>query len=225
LQRVALFQKFTPSELSEILELGHMRRIEEGGFFFHQGDQADHIYVLTDGRVHLGQVTPDGQQIILRVITPGRMFGAVGVAIPGSVCPAAAQAIEDSQGIAWESATFRRLGEKNPSLAFDMMGMMNAYVQEIQDRFRELATERTEQRLARTILRLAAQAGRRVNEGVLIDMAITRQDLAQMTGTTLFTVSRLLSDWERRGLIETGRERVSILQPHGLVRIAEDLVK
>jgi CRP-like cAMP-binding protein len=105
------------------------------------------------------------------------------------------------------------------------MGLMSDYLQEIQDRYRELATERTEQRVARALLRLTAQLGRKVEEGVLVDMALSRQSLAEMTGTTLYTVSRLLSDWERRGLIQTGRERVVIIKPHDLVQIIENPIK
>jgi CRP-like cAMP-binding protein len=93
----------------------------------------------------------------------------------------------------------------------------------VQERLRELATERVEQRVARTLLRLARQVGRKVEGGVLIDMPLSRQDLAEMTGTTLYTVSRILSQWEQQHLVETGRERILIRQPHGLVAIAEDL--
>jgi CRP-like cAMP-binding protein len=96
-------------------------------------------------------------------------------------------------------------------------------LQELQDRYRELATERVERRVARALLRLARQTGRKVENGVLIDFPLTREDLAEMTGTTLYTVSRILSGWEKEGLIETGRQRVLIRSPHGLVAIAEDL--
>jgi CRP-like cAMP-binding protein len=84
-------------------------------------------------------------------------------------------------------------------------------------------TERVERRIARALLRLAHHAGRRVETGVEIDFPLSRQDLAQMTGTTLFTVSRTLSAWQGDGLILTRRRRVTIRQPHRLVRIAEDL--
>ena len=96
-------------------------------------------------------------------------------------------------------------------------------MQELQERYRELATERVAQRVARAILRLARQTGRRVEGGVLLDLALSRQDLAELTGTTLFTISRTLSEWEQQGLVEVGRERVLIKSPHGLVVIAEDL--
>jgi len=73
--------------------------------------------------------------------------------------------------------------------------------------------------------RLARKTGKRVEGGVLLDLPLSREDLAAMTGTTLFTVSRLLAEWERAGLVEVGRERVVIRVPHGLVAIAEDLPK
>jgi CRP-like cAMP-binding protein len=225
LTRVALFQNFSPGELSQILAAGQPRCLEENCFFFQQGDPASRLYVLADGRVRLSQVTLDGQQIILRVIVPGQMFGAIGLAQPDALYPVSAEASEDSQAISWETGIFRRLSETKPGVSLDLMGLMSDYLQEIQDRYRELATERTEQRVARALLRLTAQLGRKVEEGVLVDMALSRQSLAEMTGTTLYTVSRLLSDWERRGLIQTGRERVVIIKPHDLVQIIENPIK
>jgi CRP-like cAMP-binding protein len=94
---------------------------------------------------------------------------------------------------------------------------------EVQGQLQELATERVAQRVARALLRLAAQLGEKTETGVRIDLPLSRQSLAELTGTTLYTVSRLLSAWESEGLLEVGRERVTIRSPHGLVRIAEDL--
>jgi len=96
-------------------------------------------------------------------------------------------------------------------------------VREFQGRYRELATERVERRLSRMIIRLANQVGKKTSEGVLLDLPLTRQDLAEMSGTTLFTVSRILSQWEAQGLVQAGREKLLIVFPYGLVRIAEDL--
>ena len=110
-----------------------------------------------------------------------------------------------------------------PKMALNAIQMMSDHVQEFQERFRQLATERVERRLARTILRLASQSGRKIEEGVLIDFPLSRQDLAEMCGTTLYTVSRTLSEWQVKGLVVSGRERVVVRFPHGLVRIAEDL--
>jgi CRP-like cAMP-binding protein len=94
---------------------------------------------------------------------------------------------------------------------------------ELSDRLRELATERVARRVAHALLRLVRKAGRRTDRGVEIDMPLTREDIARLSGTTLFTVSRLMADWEEAGIVESGRERVTIRSPHGLVAIAEDL--
>ena len=113
--------------------------------------------------------------------------------------------------------------ERFPRIAINGLRLVSQRWHEVEERYRELATERVERRIAQTLLRLVRQVGRRVENGVLIDLPLTRQDLADMTGTTHYTVSRILSQWEQEKLIETGRGRVLICYPHGLAHIAEDL--
>jgi CRP-like cAMP-binding protein len=137
--------------------------------------------------------------------------------------PVSAEAVEDSAALAWERQVIGQMMEREPRMALNAIRILAGRVQEVQDRLRELATERVERRIARALLRLVRQTGRQIPEGVLIDFPITRQDLAEMTGTTLYTVSRTLSGWEAQGLIQSGRERIVIRFPHGLVAIAEDL--
>jgi CRP/FNR family transcriptional regulator, nitrogen oxide reductase regulator len=199
------------------------RGVEEDAYFFFQGDPATHAYLVAEGRVKLLQVTPGGQQVIMRVLTAGESFAGIALLKPKAGYPVSAQAVEDSTALAWEAATLRALAESDPALALNTTRIITGYMTEVQDRYRELATEKVERRIARTLLRLASQSGRKVEEGVLIDIQLTRQDIAQMTGTTLFTVSRTLNEWERQGLLDIGRERVVITNPHGLVAIAEDL--
>jgi CRP-like cAMP-binding protein len=221
LQQVALFRKVLPGTLEAILAMSMPRAVEEDSFFFQQEDPSTYLYVLTSGRVKLHQVTVDGQQVALRVIMPGMLFGGIAILQPGSGYPASALAMEESTALAWEGRSFRKLAEKDPALTINMMGLMSAYMEDMQSRFRELATERVEQRVARTLLRLTAQGGQKAGGG--IELSLSRQDLAELTGTTLFTVSRLLAKWERQGLIDAGRERVTIRRPHDMVRIADGL--
>jgi CRP-like cAMP-binding protein len=86
-----------------------------------------------------------------------------------------------------------------------------------------MMTDRVERRVARALLRLVQEAGRRVDAGVEIDFPVSRQDIAEMTGTTLFTVSRLLSAWEERGIVRSGRQRIVLTKPQALIALAEDL--
>ena len=115
------------------------------------------------------------------------------------------------------------LMERFPSIAIKALELLGEELADIRSRYQELATERVERRVARALLRLVGQAGTKTEGGVLIDFPLSRQDLAELTGTTLHTVSRILSSWEHKGIIESGRRRIVICQPHGLVTIAEDL--
>jgi CRP-like cAMP-binding protein len=223
-RKVAVFHAATDDDVHSIARLGIQRAVEEDNYFFFQGEKADYLHILLSGRAKLCTISADGQQVNLRTLVPNQLFGAVGAVDPKAIYPACAQALEDSSSLAIESAAFASLLGERPHLSFGLMRLMTGYIQEIQERYSELATERVEQRIARALLRLTAQSGRK-NELGGIDLAFSRQDLAEMTGTTLYTVSRCLSAWEKRGIITTGRERVTVLDPHGLVRIADDLVK
>lgn len=220
-----LFKDISPDVFEQVVESSVSRSVEEDGFFFLQGDPATHAYVLVKGRVKMVQITPNGQQITMRIMTPGQTYGGIALLNPQAGYPATAQAMEDSTALAWDTASLRALVEKEPSISLNVMDLMHGYISELQERQKALVTDRVEQRIARILLKLAAQSGRKIDQGVLIDLPVTRQDIAEMSGTTLFTVSRTLNEWERSGLLEIGRERVVIRQPHGLVSIADELVK
>jgi CRP/FNR family transcriptional regulator, nitrogen oxide reductase regulator len=225
LKQVVVFQNATEDELQLILKNSIRRSIEENEYFFLQGDTAKYLYVLINGQVKLMQSNPHGQQVNLRTIHPWQMFGALGAVRKEATYPATAQALEDSSTLAIESGFLHKMLEASPHISLGMMTLMTSYIQEMQTRYRELATERVEQRVANALIRLAGQSGVRSEKEAVIVLSFSRQDVAEMTGTTLFTVSRLFSEWERHGTIETGRERIRILKPHDLVRIADGLEK
>lgn len=225
LRQVVVFQHATDDDLNLILKNSITRSIEEGSFFFMQGDEANYLYILISGQIKLMQSNPNGQQVNLRTIYPWQMFGALGaVRSDGAAYPASAQTLEDCTALAIPSLFLRSMLETRPYLSFDLMTLMTSYIQEMQARYRELATERVEQRVANALVRLAGQSGIRSDKEAGIELSFSRQDVAEMTGTTLYTVSRLLSDWERKGIIKTGREKIMVLNPHELVRIADGQV-
>jgi CRP-like cAMP-binding protein len=221
LRQVSVFQHATDDDLKLFAQLAIERSIEEGEFFFFQGDPSTYLYVLVKGRAKLMQMNSSGQQVNLRTIHEWQMFGALGTVRAAAEYPASAQALEPSTALAIRSEQMRELIQTRPYISFDLMQLMTGYIQEMQERYRELATEKVERRIARTLLRLTAQMGVKLADGG-IELAFTRQDLAEMSGTTLFTISRVLSEWEKHGLVESGRERVVIRKPHGLVQIAEE---
>lgn len=221
LRKVVAFRTGSDEELTQVLDASTLRTVEEEEYFFLQGDPAQHAYVLVKGQTKLLQSNPAGQVVNLRTIYPWQLFGALGSVREQAEYPASAQALEDSTALAIPSDFLKEMLLTRPHLSMDMMQLMTSYIQEMQSRYRELATERVEQRICRTVLRLASQSGQKV-EGS-IELALSREDLAEMSGTTLHTVSRVLSDWDRRGIVAAGRERVKILRPHDLVRMADGL--
>ena len=217
LRQVSVFAEGTDTDLMIITQNSTIRSIKEGEFFFFQGDSAEYLYILTTGQAKLMQSSPNGKQVNIRTIQPWEMFAALGAVREDATYPASAQAIQDSSALVIRSDFMGKMMQTRPYLAVGLTRLMTLLIQDIQARYRELATERVEQRIARTLLRLAAQG----NKGRNVEMEYSRQDLAEMTGTTLFTVSRTLSEWEKAGLIEAGGEKIRIKDQDGLTRIAD----
>ncbi|HET8996831.1 MAG TPA: Crp/Fnr family transcriptional regulator [Acetobacteraceae bacterium] len=222
LARAPLFAGMPAGGLSEVASAASAVRCMPGETLFGQDDPADAFFVLISGRVKIAQVTVEGHQVVLRYIGPGEVFGAVPL-FTNTGYPAASIAVTDSMALRWDRATTHRLLQRYPSIVANALTIVGRRLHELQNRYRELATERVEQRVGRAILRLLEKAGHRERSGVQIAFPLSRQDIAEMTGTTLHTVSRILSEWEKRGVVQGGRMRVIIRDPAALARIADDL--
>jgi CRP-like cAMP-binding protein len=220
--RSGLLQGLNPAEIASIAGAAQRRRVARGASFFRQGSPASSLHLLTLGRAKLVRTTAEGHQVLVRIVGPGDMFGG-GALVGDAVYPATAEALDVCEAIAWSGDALTRLMGRFPKLAMNALRVLATRMQELQERYQELATERVEQRVARAVLRLARQVGRKEAGGILIDMALSRQDLAELTGTTVYTVSRIVSGWQDQGLVEAGRSRLVIRQGHRLVAIAEDL--
>jgi len=222
LAKCALFAGLDEEEVLLVASLAQEKRVRRKGVFFREGDQPCALHLLLAGEVALKQASIDGQEVIVRLVGPGEVF-ALASALEGAAYPVTAEALRASHALVWDQPAVQELLRRIPGLCRNAMAVLLRRIRDLEQRFREIATERVSQRLARTLLRLARHAGRKVEGGVLIDLPLSREDLAQMTGTTLFTVSRCLAEWERKGIVEAGREKVLIRSTHGLVTVAEDL--
>ncbi len=215
LQPVGLFSGLDNSELTWWARAAQIREVDRGRFFFKQAERADFAYLLHHGYVKVTQTTPEGAEVVERFVTPGEIFGCT-AALVDQPYPTSAQALSWCQAFAWSREVLGAFMETHPRVVRNALNDLTDQLREFQNRCQELATRRVEHRIARALARLAGQAGRQTRDGLLIDMPLSRQDLAAMTGTTLYTVSRVLSAWERRGLIATGRQWVAVVQLDGL---------
>ena len=217
-----MLKDLSESECRLFMDHGRPRRVKEHNFFFHQGEPAELFYIVIEGQVKLTQVTPDGHQVILHIVGPGGGIGII-VALVEMEYPASAQAHTDCLAYSWDRETTRRLMLQMPQLAINGVELVSKRFAGLQARYQELATQRVEQRVALTLLRLVRQFGKREADGVLINMLMSRQDLAEMTGTNLYNVSRILNKWEQAEIVRLGRQRVVITNAHKLVVISEGI--
>jgi CRP-like cAMP-binding protein len=215
-----LFAGLGAAELDDLLKEARAVRHPKNSNVFEQGQEAHSLFLLLNGHVRAEKTTPEGKQIVVRYVSAGEVFG-VAQAIGLRHYPATAVAVVDSVSLAWPSTAWPRLVEQHPALATNALQTVGQRLQEAHTRVIEMTTEEVERRIAHALLRLVKQAGRKVERGIEIDFPISRQDVAEMTGTTLHTVSRVLSAWEQQGLVESGRQRITIRDPHRLFGVAE----
>ncbi|MFI5011546.1 MAG: Crp/Fnr family transcriptional regulator [Hyphomicrobiales bacterium] len=215
-----LFKGLGSNDIDEILVEARSVSYPKGVDVFEQDQEAKWFFVLLHGHLRVVRLTPAGQQVVVRYVVPGELFG-IAKAIGRSTYPATATAVVDSVALVWASRLWPDLVCKFPSLALTTLQTIGSRLQDAHTRVVEMSTEEVERRVAHALLRLAKQAGRRTENGVKIDFPISRQDVAEMTGTTLHTVSRILSAWENRGLVEGGRQKIVIRDAHKLLTLAE----
>ena len=210
LLRSRVFDGLTGAERDRWLDRGTSVTVARGDTLARQGEPARSFYLLESGFLKLLQLTAEGTELIMRFVVPGEPFGGV-VALSNAPYPVTAVAVQPSVVRMWSRETVADLLGTTPQVRVNIMREMATHMTDALTRVRELTTARVGVRLAHTLLRLARQCGRQTPEGVLITQPLTRQELADLTGTTLYTVSRTLAKWESMGLLES-RKRLLLLR-------------
>jgi CRP/FNR family transcriptional regulator, nitrogen oxide reductase regulator len=213
--RPLLLAGLTDREQQELLAAGHVRQLQSRDILGHQGEPADLFALVQVGFLKLGKVSPAGVEMLVRFVGPGDCYGAIAL-VPDSCFPVSATAVQPSRVLVWTRPVITAFAERLPRLKSNIFEEITRRMSGVLTAAQELATERVPQRLAKALLRLAEYGGAPVAEGIHIVHPLTRQELADLTGATLFTVSRLMSEWESRGLLRTGRGSVTIVDPGGL---------
>lgn len=212
------FRILPAAERAAVAEATREQRVAAGERIFTEGEAAESLWAVKDGLVHIIKSNADGREVVLQVIPPGELFGAV-VAVETKPYPASAVAAMDS--VVWRlpAALARELCQKYPSLRSAILDQVSGRLREAHDRLRSLALERVEQRLARMLLTLAEKIGHRKDSVTVLE--VTRQELADMIGTTVETTIRITSKWQQAGVISSSRHQIGLADPSSLRRIAE----
>jgi CRP-like cAMP-binding protein len=193
------------------------RAYRAGQVLMYEEDPADQFLLLMEGRVRVWRTSTHGTAMTVHMLGPGAMPGCV-AAFRQIAYPATVTALTDIRALSWPSERMRQLVMAHPALAANFVQMIAKRNEEMLQRLHEVSTLPVAQRVARALLRLAADE---TPVDGAVQVGLSRQDLAELTATTLHTVSRLVSRWERAGIVAAGRKRVRILDPQRLVAEGE----
>ncbi len=213
------FRGLTRPQIREILDAAQTARFDAGQAIFSEGMPVDRFFLLLDGHIRVQRITAQGDQIILLHIAPGQLFG-IGAALGHKAYPATAMAAGDCIVLAWPNRLWPEFIANYTGFATQTYAVVGERMADMHSVIVEMATKQVEQRIAAALLRLITQMGRKVEHGIEIDFPITRQNISDMTGSTLHTVSRLLSAWEKDGIVASQRKKITVTAPHQLVLLS-----
>jgi CRP-like cAMP-binding protein len=207
------------ADIQTILAAGSPRALRKGEVLVRQGEPASAFFLIECGYLKLTQLTPDGAEVIVRFVGPWDPVAGV-TALGEAPYPVTGTACDAVRVLAWPRAVLADLLVRYPELKTNILREMTAHMDDALTRLRELATLKVSQRLAHTLLRLTQPRPASAAHSA-IPHSLTRQELAELTGTTLFTVSRVLTDWESAGLVRSSRAHVEIIDTAGLQDAAD----
>ncbi|MFI5183467.1 MAG: Crp/Fnr family transcriptional regulator [Vicinamibacteria bacterium] len=219
LRAVALFRPLSPDDRSRLAEVSAVRSYEKGEILFSEGDASDFLYTILSGRAKVIKAIPSGKEVILEIFGPGDPIGAV-VAYEGRPYPATAIAIEPTSCLLVRRAPFFGLLERHPTLVRGFILGLTQRIVELTRRIPEVAGGRVETRFAHLFLKLAEKMGRPGHDGTFIPMVLSRQDLADLTGTTIETCIRIMSRWGKEGTLRTEKDGFVLLDRSVLEKLA-----
>jgi CRP-like cAMP-binding protein len=189
-------------------------------YVFFEGDKPEWFHIVKEGRVKLVKHSDTGKDVILQVFAPGDMFGEVSL-FDHKPYGASAQAMEPSTAMKLSRKEFLLFFGRHPFIATEMIMELGRQLREAHATIKSLAVDRVEQRIAGILLKLAEKMGNAGKEGVLLNLPLTRQDLADMAGTTVETTIRVMSRFTKTKLIKPVSGKILLLNSQTLQRIAE----
>ncbi len=209
LRLVSLFALLNDDELADIAPLFTQQAIDKDGFVFFEGEPPLWVYIVTEGRIKLLKYSKDGKVVILHLLQPGEMFGGV-AAFGRRPYPFTAQALMPSQVLKVSGADFYRIMEQHAEVSNQVVRELAGRLTEAHETMKNLAVEQVEQRIAHTVLKLASRSDDETRNRMTIDVRLTRQDIADMAGTTAETTIRVFSKWRQAGIVGSQNGRIVV---------------
>ena len=215
LRRLPFFRRVSPELRARVATVAHLKKYEKGDLIFAEGDPAHAFIVIVTGRIKVFKATPGGKEIILEIFGDGDPLGAVAV-YEGAPFMASALALEASELLSIDHRDFLGLLEAYPVFVRGLLSGLTIRLAELTRRLAELTGARVDARFARLFLKLGEQIGRDEKNGVFVPMPLSRQELADLTGTTIETAIRIMSRWQKEDVLHTEKDGFRLLDREAL---------
>ena len=219
LRGAAIFRKLSADDRERVARVARVIHYQRGDRIFAEDDPSEDFFVVTSGRVKVFKMTPAGKDVILEIFTAGDPLGAVAV-YDGRPFPASAMALDATTCVVIPRAAFFELLEQHPSLVRGLLAGLTQRLVELTARIAELTGGRVEPRFARLFLKMAGDMGTPAERGTFIPMPLSRQELADMTGTTIETAIRIMSRWAKDDIVRTERDGFLVVDRGALDALA-----
>jgi CRP-like cAMP-binding protein len=219
LKKIDLFKNLSDEELKELAPYLVTASYKKKADIFAEGDPPEWFYIVSKGKVKITKLSHEGKEIILELISPNDIFGGVAV-LRNFPYPANAVAMEDTEAIKITRKNLMRLVDRFPNLMYCIALQLGDRMKSSYDSLKNIALERVEARIAALLLKLAHKVGLKTEEGVLIDMRLTKQDIADMVGTTVETSIRTFSKFKKEGLVMDSDGKIIIKDQEGLTALS-----
>ncbi|NLM53267.1 MAG: Crp/Fnr family transcriptional regulator [Firmicutes bacterium] len=215
LQKVPFFQGLSEKELEMVSAVMIERLYPKGEILFFEGDPGEALFVIKTGRVKISKMSEDGREQILHILKDGDIFAEV-ILFDRGPYPATAEAVENTTCWLLSNAAMEKLLASQPLLAIKLLRIMSRRLRQAQILIRDLALHDTYSRLASLILRLIRREGKVTEKGIVLDLQLTRQEMASMIGTSRETVARILSRFQKDGIILLNKQQIIVLDEEKL---------
>lgn len=215
LRRLPFFRRVSSQLRARVAQAAHLKSYQKGELIFAEGDPCDTFFVIVSGRVKLFKSTPAGKQIILYIFGAGDPLGAISV-YEHAPFMVSALSLEPTEVLSIGQAEFFHLLSAEPAVVRGLLSGLTQRLVELTGRLTELTGARVETRFARLFLNLSDQIGRPERGGVFIPLVLSRQELADLTGTTIETAIRIMSRWHRDDLLHTEKDGFVVIDRSAL---------
>ena len=220
LKLVPFFTQLTQDEAAELADRLVLRRFSPGQIIFHLGDPGGLLYIITSGKVKISHSNPDGQEALLAILGPGDFFGDLSL-LDSSPRSATAEAIEPTETLTLHGETFNRFMDNTPGFAHHVLHVLARRIRGLNSQISDIFFLDLPARLARTLLNLADHHGKPSKEGIVIDIALTQTDLAEMTGATRVSINKALGRFRRAGWLHVKGRRFTITDREEMMNLIQ----